>query len=545
MTRWEKWSLHLLTLGVSTSGLVYFWMKYFLQSDDPFSLLNHPWQAQTLDLHLLLSPALVFVLGMITRSHVSRKLEKNTPPARRSGLLTLITFPIMVLSGYLPQIVSRRALLDGLLWIHLGSGILFSGTYLVHFVAGHLPSARTRKLAGRRSRARAERLLECSFLFLSSPGVAELQPGREPQASRVDAGRIRVERQVYLMGTRARLLGFFPSREAGLSQLEGLISALEASEAQLSTWRSDSLLSRLNRLPPGAPFDLDPETCRLFQILEKWTFSTGSSFDPALGRLIEAWDLHGSGRIPSPEELGEALRNSGLETFGFDRTRCSVRKNRNVLLDAGGFGKGEGLDRALQWSREEGKSSWLIDLGGQIAVRGHPAGESAWKVGIAHPLERRGRVLELNLKRGSLATSGGSERDLMHGGRRLPHILDPHTGRGAAFSGSVLVWHESALLADILSTALFVMGPEEGLPWSEEHSIAVCYLIPIEDAPSSPPRLLPSSRFRRMFLSGRSTSISGSRLPPNHPVEDSSCRSCSVRCRSEKARHRSSGSALP
>ncbi len=66
----------------------------------------------------------------------------------------------------------------------------------------------------------------------------------------------------------------------------------------------------------------------------------------------------------------------------------------------------------------------------------------------------------------------------MVGNRRLGHILDPRTGKPAGFKGSVSVWHEQALIADILSTALYVMGPEKGLSWADGRNVAACFLVP-------------------------------------------------------------------
>jgi thiamine biosynthesis lipoprotein len=118
----------------------------------------------------------------------------------------------------------------------------------------------------------------------------------------------------------------------------------------------------------------------------------------------------------------------------------------------------------------------MIDLGGQISVGGAPPKLQAWPVSIAHPLDRTKPAADVWLAGGSLSTSAGSERDLTVEGRRVGHILDPRTGRPASFQGSTTVWHESGLIADILSTALFVMGPDEGLRWAETRNIAVCFL---------------------------------------------------------------------
>ena len=103
--------------------------------------------------------------------------------------------------------------------------------------------------------------------------------------------------------------------------------------------------------------------------------------------------------------------------------------------------------------------------------------DGAWRIAIAHPHDRTRAALEVRLTTGSLSTSGGSERDLVVGGARVAHHLDPRTGRPAAFDGSVTVWHERAIVADMLSTALYVMGPDDGLRWAEDRDLAACYLI--------------------------------------------------------------------
>src|SRR5207247_10460589 len=121
--------------------------------------------------------------------------------------------------------------------------------------------------------------------------------------------------------------------------------------------------------------------------------------------------------------------------------------------------------------------AWLAELGGQSMVYGIPPHAASWPVYLAHPNARSRPVLTLKLDGGSLSTSAGSERDLLAAGRRVGHILDPRTGFPAPFLGSVTVWHESALVADILSTALYVMGPEEGLRWAESHNAAALFLF--------------------------------------------------------------------
>lgn len=297
---------------------------------------------------------------------------------------------------------------------------------------------------------------------------------REPAAA--DAGV--VIREAVLMGTRARLVTYAETRETGLNALDAALAILEDSERELSTWLGESDVSRLNRTPIGEPWVATGRTCGLIADLSALVAMTGGAFDPAVGRSIDAWDIHGEGRIPSDDELAAALERSGWARLALAPDACVVVRDADVTIDVGAFGKGEALDRVVAAGLP---SPWLIDLGGQISVMGVPPGRAGWPVSLAHPRNRDREALALEIPPGSLATSGGSERDLRVNGERVGHILDPRTGRPAPFAGSVSVWHVSGLYADALSTALYVMGPDEGLAWATTRGLAAVYLIPEGD----------------------------------------------------------------
>ena len=284
-----------------------------------------------------------------------------------------------------------------------------------------------------------------------------------------------IRRDVYLMGTRALLATYAPDRTTGLAALEAALDVLEQTEAQLSTWRDESAISRLNRAPVGEPWQADAEICALLGELHAWQTDTGGAFDPAIGALAAAWGIHADGSVPDAGQLEEAQARSGLARFELNRHTCRVVRRADATLDAGAFGKGEALDRV---ARALTRAPWMIDLGGQVSVGGPPPPEGAWSIDVAHPHERARAIMRVELQSGSLSTSGGSERDRQAGAVRVGHILDPRSGRPASFTGSVVVWHERGLVADILSTALYVMGPDEGLRWAESQGVAAAYLIP-------------------------------------------------------------------
>jgi hypothetical protein len=144
MNRWETWLSHISTAVVAASGVIYLWMKYFMATDDPFALVNHPFQPAMLSLHILAAPVLTFVVGLIVRSHVRKKLSGGARSNRRSGLVAVITFPTMVVSGYALQAFSNPTLIKTTLVLHLVSSAVFAIGYVVHQIVSFMLSRRAR-----------------------------------------------------------------------------------------------------------------------------------------------------------------------------------------------------------------------------------------------------------------------------------------------------------------------------------------------------------------------------------------------------------------
>jgi len=284
----------------------------------------------------------------------------------------------------------------------------------------------------------------------------------------------RVERTVFLMGTLATFVVESPDRPSGVERLDAMVRLIEDTEADLSTWREDSLLSQLNQQPVGTWLNVTRPVCSVLNQVASWYEETGGAFDPAIGALIEAWSLRGDGRQPNAEELAAARARSGFHHVRIDSENCALFREVDVVIDAGGFGKGVALDRVRHAIRDE-PGSWLIDFGGQVAVSSN-AGHVGWSIAVAHPEFRDVPILELDLDEGSVATTGGSERDIVTANDvRLGHVIDPRTGQTVSRPGSVTVWHHDALVADMLSTALYVMDAQDAVRWSEARGIAAYF----------------------------------------------------------------------
>ena len=134
MTWWERWSFNAFHVIVAATGVVYFWMKYVLETDDPFAVVNHSWEPAMLTAHVIAAPVFIAFFGMLFRSHTLRKILSPNPANRRSGWVSLITFSVMALSGYLIQVVTSPLLLTAALWLHVATSVVFVLGYTGHLV---------------------------------------------------------------------------------------------------------------------------------------------------------------------------------------------------------------------------------------------------------------------------------------------------------------------------------------------------------------------------------------------------------------------------
>ena len=132
MTRPEAWTHHAANALVGGTGLVYAWMLYLATSDDPFALVNHPWQPSLHALHLVTAPLLVFAVGVSWQRHVWTRFRNGHTARRKLGLLLLALFAPMVLSGYLLQVAVDDTLRQLWLGTHLGSSALWVLAYIGH-----------------------------------------------------------------------------------------------------------------------------------------------------------------------------------------------------------------------------------------------------------------------------------------------------------------------------------------------------------------------------------------------------------------------------
>ncbi len=265
-----------------------------------------------------------------------------------------------------------------------------------------------------------------------------------------------VTRARYLMGTICEITA---DDEREIDSAFGEAARIES---MLSTWRNDTDLARVNS---GRPTQVSSELMQLIYDVLKYRDYTNGAFNPLVGPLIDIWQTRGQGAVPSEEEIAEALKRVTTPNPVIYPHDVIALQN-GARFDEGAFGKGYALDRML-WKI---KGDVVINFGGQLAVHGRAP------VSIADPEHRDTPVVAFAIDGGSLSTSSASEQTFEVCGVRFSHIIDPRNGRALPPRGSVTVIGSSAFLADIYSTALYVMGVDEGLRWANDTGVAALFI---------------------------------------------------------------------
>ena len=256
-------------------------------------------------------------------------------------------------------------------------------------------------------------------------------------------------------------------------QLEQRINALEPA---LSRTREDSDLYRLNHAD-GAVCEVSEDTYAAIEAAVQFAEWTGGAFDPTMAPLTDLWGINTDhAHVPAQAEIDAALTHVGyqnIELLGNNQ----VRLLNGAQLDLGGIGKGFATDAAA--AMLDGTQGVLATLGGNIGAYGeNPNRDSGnWVVGIADPDDNAAFIATVEVRGLSVVTSGDYERYFEQDGKRYHHIFDPATGYPAD-SGlrSVTVIDESSTRADALTTALFVMGLEEGMAFCGQNDIAAVFV---------------------------------------------------------------------
>lgn len=200
---------------------------------------------------------------------------------------------------------------------------------------------------------------------------------------------------------------------------------------------------------------------------------TDGAFDPTVGGQMEArgFDVHHRTGKRDPARLAEGASFRDVELDASNRT---ITLHRPLLLDLGATAKGLAIDLAAQELREF--ENFAIDAGGDVYAGGHNTDGTPWAIGIRHPRTPDETIDTVAISGAAVCTSGDYERrsplDSGH------HIIDPRSRTAAPACASVTVSGPSAMVADAMATAAFILGPDEGIALLLRHQLQGMFVTP-------------------------------------------------------------------
>lgn len=276
-----------------------------------------------------------------------------------------------------------------------------------------------------------------------------------------------VRRTVPVMGTTAELVVVTRDERAGHAAMTAAMDELFRVERLMSRFRADSDIGRANAAAHAGPVAIDAGTAAVITEALRWAGVAGGSFDPALGRVTELWDV---AQRTAPPAAGAVRRLAGRRLYRhieLDRFRGSdvVRfGDSDVALDLGGIAKGYGVDRAVAALRTWGVTDGLVNVGGDLYALGSPLDADGWSVGIRSPDDPSRLSGTIVLRDRAVATSGDYEQYFDHAGRRYHHLLDPVTGAPRETNvHSLTVAAGTCMCADAAATAVFSRNAHDAI----------------------------------------------------------------------------------
>lgn len=274
-------------------------------------------------------------------------------------------------------------------------------------------------------------------------------------------------RDIFAMDTYMTLTAYGKNAKKALDEAVDEINNIEQ---LVSTGIDSSEVSQINKNGKGS---VSETTGYLIKRSKEIYDSTNGVFDITIYPIMQAWGFPTENYcVPGKKELKKLRGLMGADHVLYDEKKQEVTLNKEGMkIDLGGIAKGYTSSKVMDIFKENGISSAVISLGGNVqTLNGKPDG-SDWRVAVENPADTGSYIGVLSIKDKAVITSGGYERYFKQDGKTYHHIIDPANGYPANNGlTSVTIVSDDGTLADGLSTSLFIMGPEKAQKYWKEHS---------------------------------------------------------------------------
>lgn len=303
------------------------------------------------------------------------------------------------------------------------------------------------------------------FLLSGCSGEADVQSASASAAAlSASSDNVSQSTELFAMDTVMTLTAYGSQAAAALDAGAAEIDRLDALFSISSA--SGDILS-LNQNGTGTVSD---DTAALLSRALEVSNLTDGLFDCTIAPIMEAWGFpSGNYRVPQVDELTHLLEKVDYQQVSLAPSG-QVTLASGTAIDLGGIAKGYTSDRLMQVFADNGVTSGIVSLGGNVQTLGHKPDGSLWHIAIQDPFDTTQTFAVVDVADKAVITSGGYQRYFDQGDTRYHHIIDPRTGYPAD-SGLVSVTIVSAdgTLADGLSTALFIMGRDAAVSFWQQH----------------------------------------------------------------------------
>ena len=265
-----------------------------------------------------------------------------------------------------------------------------------------------------------------------------------------------------LMGTRVSVELWHEDQAAALELVARVLDEYRRIDTEMSTYKADSEISRVNDRAAAQPVPVGPELFELLERAQALSIASGGAFDITYESVGYLYDFRAR-RRPQDAEITAGLPQIDYRLVRLDPDTGTIAFSvPGVRINLGGIAKGHAVERGAEILRAAGVEHALLSAGGDTRVLGDRRGQP-WIVGIRHPRADDAVVTRLPIVDEAISTSGDYERFFEEDGKRYHHIINPATGRPSEGILSATVVGPDATLTDGLSTTLFVLGVERGL----------------------------------------------------------------------------------
>jgi thiamine biosynthesis lipoprotein len=288
------------------------------------------------------------------------------------------------------------------------------------------------------------------------------------------------------MGTTYNIKVVSTIEKVELLNLQQKIDAvLKQVNQEMSTYIPDSELSRFNQNPSTEAVEVSVGLARVMKESIRLGKLSGGKLDVTVGPLVNLWGFGPEQRaekVPSAELLSKARARIGLQHVSLQDNKLS-KSLPELYIDLSTVAKGYGVDVVAELIEANGISNYLVEIGGEMRLKGFKHTGELWAIAIEKPLTTERSVQQVIIPKDNAVATAGDYRNYFEvDGVRFSHIIDPETGKPINHKlVSVTVIAPSSMTADGLSTSMMVMGMEKGMAFASENNLAALFISKTEN----------------------------------------------------------------